>query len=792
MKKVISNIVKVIIDKHLLILFFSLSFLTCKLGMAQCIDFGNLYASYTQCYTGTHTNPCLNPCSPIPSRHELITTPFMEYQTNNNVMIDQGYVKLGNESPGSEAEGIRYTFIVDPSCEFLKVDFVAILQDHGHARSDQAYFKIRILDSLMKEVYVDDKKDECLDFQLYPSRNYDYITMYQVPEISDDSKYTVSQILFNLHEQQNQRITVEFSTSDCNLNEHFGYAYFKAECINVDFNVTQTSFGWHVEAPDGYLGYLWDNGATTPATTFPITDSVFCCTINPEQPCPVRICKNRNNEIIDDGDELCDDPVHVTYTFKVCEDSSFYWHLMDTTVTVNRVMTMKFEKMNGSCLDTVFHLRLEPNLRFYNIYDVQVCLGDTGFHEMGFDIDSLYLNMPPDTLFGRSQVFDCDSNTVLHLTVIPPLNPGYIECNDTIICEKVSQRYKVVDPPDSTNTHVNYHWIRPPKVTGSEYGRTVSLTIDTGAINPVVIQVARTTVCDTDTLSITIYHNPPYREDYYDTIKVGHEYNGYGFHIPPSYSVGTVPYSHSYTSIHGCDSSFHLHLTRYKPLTVNIRPIPFEICEGDSAVLYATGEFSDLESVACPPRPVNIGDFLCTDETTCSPGELGDRTPVAVVFYVNYSGWHGSAVSLYAPSDEMWGRDGIGLSQDIISLTNYAESAPLAAIQDVDGSRNTYLIRSSGNAIAYPAAYVLSAQAGWYFPALGQLCQLLHNSYIVNQSLLQVGGDLLGSGQYWSSTEGPIDTYEAKSRAWYMDKDTGTLNIDTKEKYKKIRSIRDF
>ena len=797
MKRVILNIKKVIIDKHLLIFFSCLFLLTCKLGMAQCIDFSNLNASYTQCYIGIHDDPCQTPCAPIPGRHEVLTTAVLDAQTNNNVMIDPGYVKLGNAETGSNAEGIRYTFTVTSSCELLKVDFIVVLQDHGHAKPDQAFFKIRILDSLgVNEL---SPNSPCDGLQIYPTGNPDFITMDQILEITDDSRYyTMNQIVFNLHQYRNRQITVEFTTSDCNLNEHFGYAYYKAALTSLSFQIHQNDSYWSVSTypPNNFNGYNWNNGATTSATTYPITDSIFCCSINPTQPCEIMFC-NQNPDPPSPPDPGHDTihyyPVEINDYITDCKDSVFYWYLFDTTITltIDHYTTIQYYK-RGSPIDTIFYLHVSPYVQ-ERVYEEIVCQSDGVYDSeiYGIHHDSLYVNMPPDTIYGHSQIYRCDSITIVKLKVIPPLRHGYIDC-DTIVCEGTPHPYVVIDSSLIDNLQVNYNWIPKPGVTGNLSGRQGSIYIQPEAENPLELQMVRTTVCDTDTLSITIYHYPSYSFYEYDSVKVGHDYYWQGMHISPSYSVGVRNFPKHYMTEHGCDSSYYLNLTVYKPLTVAAQSIPPEICEGEEAVLYATGEFSGMSTVPCPPKPINIGDFICADDSIFSPSELGSRTPIGVIFYVNSSGWHGSAVSLIEPDNSIWGRDGIGLYQDISTLYNYNSNVPYYALQDVNGSSNTNAIRVAGNIWAYPAAYTLSAQPGWYFPALGQLCQLLHNSYIVNQSLMQIGAPVIESGEYWSSTEAQMNADGTKSQAWYMDKDSGLLNVATKEKYKKIRSIRDF
>ncbi|MGB0167285.1 MAG: hypothetical protein ACPF8V_10575, partial [Luteibaculum sp.] len=61
-----------------------------------------------------------------------------------------------------------------------------------------------------------------------------------------------------------EEITVEFTTSDCALGDHFGYAYFDASCdkignLSEDVVLCEGHGNVRLEAPPGFSEYLWSN-----------------------------------------------------------------------------------------------------------------------------------------------------------------------------------------------------------------------------------------------------------------------------------------------------------------------------------------------------------------------------------------------------------------------------------------------------------------------------------------------------------------------------------------------------
>ena len=236
-------------------------------------------------------------------------------------------------------------------------------------------------------------------------------------------------------------------------------------------------------------------------------------------------------------------------------------------------------------------------------------------------------------------------------------------------------------------------------------------------------------------------------------------------------------YTRTFTSAMGCDSVVILHLTVDIPLDMIIVPSASTICAGESVMLQAQ----------TAPQAVAVGDILCTDGTFVKYEDwpMPGKTAKGVVFYVDNTGEHGWAVHLedQSTSGVAWG----DYTYDIPSLQNYSYSRNV--IYDLDGYSNTQIIRSTGDANTYPAAYLVDFENGWYLPAIGQLRILFSNYSTVNYSIMAAGGTSFQtdiSTDYLSSTE------NSESIVWRLH-GGGDLTLTGKSTTGvKIRSVRSF
>ena len=252
------------------------------------------------------------------------------------------------------------------------------------------------------------------------------------------------------------------------------------------------------------------------------------------------------------------------------------------------------------------------------------------------------------------------------------------------------------------------------------------------------------------------------------------------------YSLNGIDYEESGTYIQrltnriGCDSIVVLNLSVYSTPETIISVSNDSVCVGNTISLQAINDDSSASALS-----VSIGDILCSDGCVLplSDWSTSGKTAIGVVFYVDSTGEHGLAVHLFDQGSNIkWSL----LTMDIPSLTNYAIGRD--ASSDFDGFANTQIIRSTGNANSYPAAWLVDFENGWFLPAAGQLNMLYVSLFSVNNSLIAIGGSPFSTTApfwYWSSTE------QSQGNAWHLSS-LGSIGINPKSSVFNVRSIRSF
>ena len=163
-----------------------------------------------------------------------------------------------------------------------------------------------------------------------------------------------------------------------------------------------------------------------------------------------------------------------------------------------------------------------------------------------------------------------------------------------------------------------------------------------------------------------------------------------------------------------------------------------------------------LSSLISMGQSVSIGDILCTDGTTVSAADFptSGRTACGIVFYVDDNDTHGWAVALQNQSSSIKWSSPNFYGYDIPNLVNYENAR--TAMHNLDGSQNTGIIRSEGDANDFPAAWAVDYDDGWFLPSAAQLRYMYSYYPEINASLQVVGGSLFpldGNYYWWSSTE---------------------------------------
>jgi gliding motility-associated-like protein len=259
-------------------LILSLVIITNYKCAAQCppnIDFEQGNFNGWQCWTGITSSvngvnvitwDAGSPATPANTRHTIISA------AAGNVLDTFGLfpqscpngsrysIKLGNTKILNEAEGVSYTFTIPAGQNKFSLiyHYAVVFEGPNHSPEDQPRLKIRI------ENLTDAKEIGCSSFSFisgnglpgfFLSPNESTGTAVWCKDWSANS--------INLDGNEGKTIRVFFTTADCTLNAHFGYAYIdmNTECSGSFLGAVYCPGDTivNITAPFGYENYHWYN-----------------------------------------------------------------------------------------------------------------------------------------------------------------------------------------------------------------------------------------------------------------------------------------------------------------------------------------------------------------------------------------------------------------------------------------------------------------------------------------------------------------------------------------------------
>jgi gliding motility-associated-like protein len=223
------------------------------------------YTGYTAAVNGENVIT-ITPSGPVPNRHTMyaansgLLDPFGGFPVNcpNGSGCS---IRLGNDLPGTEAEGVSYVFTIPANRNVYSLiyHYAVVFQDPNHEQYQQPRMEIEI-----KNV-TDDKVIDCSSFTFIP---YGSLLPGFFESQNPGSSTPVwckdwSAVSVNLNGNAGKTIQLFFKTADCTFRRHFGYAYLdvNSECSDEFVGATYCSddTAVNVTAPYGYQDYTWYN-----------------------------------------------------------------------------------------------------------------------------------------------------------------------------------------------------------------------------------------------------------------------------------------------------------------------------------------------------------------------------------------------------------------------------------------------------------------------------------------------------------------------------------------------------
>lgn len=266
--------------RFLISLFFLVLSTNSVLGQSACpnADFSSGNFSNWQGFTGNYNNPAQTP-GIVPGRHTIMNAPATDPNTCGGLnVLPPGATfsaRLGNQGTGAQGEQLRYTLAVTNQNALFVYKYAVVLENpSGHSPTEQPEFKMRILNATGQQI-----GGNCGQYTVYggqPGQNF------QVCGGVTWLPWTM--VAVNLTPYIGQNVTIEFTTKDCSLSGHFGYAYVAAECMPllIDIEYCPGDNSVVLTAPPGFQSYQWNpGGATTQSITInnPVIGSTYTCTL---------------------------------------------------------------------------------------------------------------------------------------------------------------------------------------------------------------------------------------------------------------------------------------------------------------------------------------------------------------------------------------------------------------------------------------------------------------------------------------------------------------------------------
>ena len=242
--------------------FFMPAKILAQVSSCPNLDFSYGTAQHWQCYVGSSSggNYHVQRSPAVPGRHTIMdfealiaADELYDEQCQKIQKVPKGYrfsARIGNSDTGAEVDAMEYEMRVDSMNSLLILSFAWVMENGGHAPSEQPQFTMKIVDSNGIVLPI-------------PCGNINYIPQDGMEHLKCETNSLVARdwttVGFSLEAVIGQRIKIYFETWDCTLGCHFGYAYVVGECcpMRIDLAYCSGTNVARLRAPDGFESYIW-------------------------------------------------------------------------------------------------------------------------------------------------------------------------------------------------------------------------------------------------------------------------------------------------------------------------------------------------------------------------------------------------------------------------------------------------------------------------------------------------------------------------------------------------------
>jgi gliding motility-associated-like protein len=306
--------------KIIVLLFFCLVIFASK-GHAQCVnadfsqgDFTNWVGSFGENNTGVYSpisGMVIGTPNSLPStagQQTIMNQPGTDPNTGNVLSVippgGSSSCRLGNDqvsactpSDNNNPEGaqLKYIFTVTPTNCIFTYQYAVVLQNplsSPHTFAEEPKFTIYVLDSAGNQL-----GGSCGLYEVTAQTGLpgytDTPALFTICSNSDDVLWKDwTAVGIDLSPWMGHHITVQFTTLDCSLGGHFGYAYIACTCGAMQLSQSCSTTQDILAAPAGYAAYTWTpGGATTQFDTIhnPVNGNTVTCLCTSVTGCDITL-----------------------------------------------------------------------------------------------------------------------------------------------------------------------------------------------------------------------------------------------------------------------------------------------------------------------------------------------------------------------------------------------------------------------------------------------------------------------------------------------------------------------